>query len=132
MSESVDSVDITKLNALAAGTNRKTPRIVAAGVGGRLMGTKSLVNVTADQITEDSMKQMTLAEKDEAERQKYTRETHISDQPWTFSNWYQHINWLNLMLVVVFPLYGMWEATKHPLQWKTALLGFILFWARGF
>jgi stearoyl-CoA desaturase (delta-9 desaturase) len=131
MSDSVDSVDITKLNALAAGTNRKTPRIVAAGVGGRLMGTKSLVNVTADQITEDSMKQMTLAEKDEAERQKYTRETHISDQPWTMRNWYQHINWLNLILVVMFPLYGMWEATKHPLQWKTAVLGFVLYLALG-
>lgn len=124
MSDQLEVVDITALNALAAGTNRKNPRIVAAGLGGRLMGTKSLVDVTAEQISQDSL---TLQEKDNLEREKYTRITHISDQPWTWLNWHQHMNWLNFILVVSVPLFGFYSAIYYPPQWKTALLGTILY-----
>ena len=31
--EQLETVDITKLNAIAAGTNKKVPRVVAAGLG---------------------------------------------------------------------------------------------------
>ena len=72
--EQLETVDITKLNAIAAGTNKKVPRVVAAGLGGKLMGTSDLVKVTAEEITKDSME--SLAEKDARERQNMpTRNT---------------------------------------------------------
>lgn len=67
--EQVEIVDITKLNAIAAGTNKKIPRVVAAGLGGKLMGTADLVKVSAEDITKDSME--SLAEKDAREKAKY-------------------------------------------------------------
>ncbi|KAK6204650.1 putative fatty acid desaturase [Scheffersomyces amazonensis] len=124
-SEQVDVVDITSLNALAAGTNKKTPRIVAAGLGGRLMGTADLVKVTAEQITQDSLE--SLAEKDERERKKYSKVKHISEQPWTLSNFHKHINWLNMILVVAIPLYGLYNAVYYPPQLKTLILAFVLY-----
>lgn len=120
--DTLESVDLTSLNALAAGTNKKNPRVVAAGLGGRLMGTKSIVNVTADQITKDL-----IAEKDEMERQKYSKIKHISEQPWTLANWHEHINWLNFVLVAAIPLYGFWAAFHSPPQLKTAILGITLY-----
>ncbi|CAK7892521.1 acyl-CoA desaturase 1 [[Candida] anglica] len=125
MTESLDVVDITALNALAAGTNKKNPRIVAAGLGGALMGTKSLVDVTADQITEDSAN--SLLEKDRREAEKYTKIKHISEKPWTLSNWHEHLNWLNMILVVGIPMYGIYAALQYPPQLKTAILGFVLY-----
>lgn len=125
MSDSLDVVDITKLNALAAGTNKKNPRIVAAGLGGVLMGTKSLVDVTAEQITEDSSND--LLEKDRREAAKYAKTKHISEKPWTLSNWHEKINWLNMILVVMIPVLGLFAAVYHPPQWKTAILGLVLY-----
>ncbi|KAK6465824.1 hypothetical protein DFJ63DRAFT_321845 [Scheffersomyces coipomensis] len=127
--EQVETVDITSLNAVAAGTNRKQPRIVAAGLGGRLMGTADLVKVTAEQITEDSLQ--SLAEKDEQERLKYTKVKHISEQEWTLSNFYKHINWLNAILVVAIPAYGIYNAVNYPPQLKTITLAFILYLFSG-
>lgn len=122
--EALDSVDLTSLNALAAGTNKKNPRIVAAGLGGKLMGTKSLVDVTAEQIANDSK---TFYEKDEAERLKYSKQAHVSELPWTLSNWHDHINWLNFLLVVTIPAIGFFATTKCPPQWKTLALAFVLY-----
>lgn len=129
MSDKVEVADVTSLNALAAGTNKKNPRVVAAGLGGRLMGTKSLVDVTADEITKDS--EMSLAEKDKKDKEKWTKMTHISDQPWTWSNWSEHINWLNLILVVLVPTVGFVCALRHPPQLKTAVMGVILYILSG-
>lgn len=129
MSDKVEVADVTSLNALAAGTNKKNPRVVAAGLGGRLMGTKSLVNVTAEQITKDS--ELSLAEKDERDRQKYTKMKHISDEPWTLSNWHDHINWLNLILVVLVPTFGVFSALNHPPQLKTMIMGFLFYVLSG-
>lgn len=127
--DTLDVVDLTSLNAIAAGTNKKMPRVVAAGLGGKLMGTKSLVDVTAAQMAEDSM--MTLEEKDNIAREKYSRMEHISDKPWTLSNWHDHLNWLNLILVVIIPMLGFYAAVHHPPQWKTLTLGFILYVLSG-
>ncbi|CUM64337.1 uncharacterized protein PRCAT00001938001 [Priceomyces carsonii] len=123
--EKVDQVDLTSLNSLAAGTNKKNPRVVAAGLGGRLMGTKSLVNVTADEITKDSLE--LLAEKDRLEKEKFSKIKHISEKKWTLSNWHEHINWLNMILVVFVPIAGFFVAYIHPPQLKTVILGVILY-----
>lgn len=124
MADLLESVDITSLNALAAGANKKTPRIVAAGLGGKLMGTKSIVDVTAEEITKDSE---TFYEKDERERQKYRKQMHISEKPWTLTNWHQHINWLNSVLVVFVPAIGFYHAYYTPPQLKTVALAVLLY-----
>ncbi|OBA22552.1 hypothetical protein METBIDRAFT_40586 [Metschnikowia bicuspidata var. bicuspidata NRRL YB-4993] len=122
--DNLDSVDVLELNRLAAGAHKKNPRIVAAGVGGRLMGTKSLVDVTAEQITQDSE---SFYEKDERERLKFSKQMHISDQPWTLSNWHEHINWLNVILVMAIPAMGLLYGINHAPQWKTVVLAFIMY-----
>ncbi|QBM89895.1 stearoyl-CoA desaturase delta-9 desaturase [Metschnikowia aff. pulcherrima] len=122
--DNLASVDVLELNRLAAGAHKKNPRIVAAGVGGRLMGTKSLVDVTAEQITQDLE---TFYEKDERERQKFSKQMHISDQPWTLSNWHEHINWLNVILVMAIPALGVLYGISHPPQWKTVVLAFVMY-----
>lgn len=132
MAAELDTVDLTALNAIAAGSNKKTPRIVAAGIGGKLMGTKSLVTVTAEQLTEDLQKNnLSLAEKDELEKKKFEKTKHISEEPWTYNNWYQHINWLNFALVVAIPTYGIYEAFKASPQGKTIALAFSFYVMSG-
>lgn len=142
MSAPLDTVDLTALNSIAAGSNKKTPRIVASGIGGKLMGTKSLVDVTAEQLTQDlkvreeqakkadedaNGKNLSLAEKDQMEREKFEKITHISDQPWTLSNWYLHINWLNFILVVGFPAFGLYESFKFLPPLKTLIASLVLY-----
>ncbi|KAI3404333.2 OLE1 [Candida oxycetoniae] len=123
--DQLETVEITKLNAIAAGTNKKVPRIVAAGLGGRLMGTADLVKVTAEEITKDSME--SLAEKDEREKARYKNKKHISEEPWTRDNFYKKINWLNVVLTIAFPLFGFACAIYSPPQLKTLVLAFILY-----
>lgn len=125
MSENLDIADITSLNAIAAGTNKKNPRIVAAGLGGRLMGTKTMVNVTAEEITKDSLE--SIAEKDAREKAVYDNKKHISEKPWTWSNFHEHINWLNAILVVGIPSYGFYNILYYPPQLKTLVLAFVFY-----
>lgn len=40
-------------------------------------------------------------------RPRLVKQPHISTQPFTLSNWYQHINWISTTLVVLVPLYGL-------------------------
>lgn len=155
MSDKLETVDLTALNAIAAGSNKKTPRIVAGGIGGRLMGTKSMVEITAEQLTEDLKSQLesknsrvvgalssgsdaklkkeylTLAEKDILEAKEFEKVKHISEQPWTLSNWYEHINWLNIILVVFIPLYGMFQAVYHIPDYRTVILAVICYLLSG-
>ncbi|KHC55802.1 stearoyl-CoA desaturase (delta-9 desaturase) [Candida albicans P60002] len=123
--EQLETVDITKLNAIAAGTNKKVPRVVAAGLGGKLMGTSDLVKVTAEEITKDSME--SLAEKDAREKAKYANKKHISEEPWTLDNFAKKINWLNMILVVFIPVFGAYCAWNYPPQWKTLVLTFVMY-----
>lgn len=121
----MEAVDITAANAVAAGTNRKSKRIVAAGVGGKLMGTKNMTDVTADQLAQDSLQ--ALLAKDKEEKERFERQRHISEQPWTMQNWSQHINWLNFILVVALPAFGIVSTFWVPPQWKSVLLGLGLY-----
>lgn len=47
------------------------------------------------------------------------RKLHISEQPFTFSNWHKHINWINTTLIVIIPLLGIAATPFVPLSWKT-------------
>ncbi|QPG73565.1 hypothetical protein FOA43_000877 [Brettanomyces nanus] len=121
----VESVNITQANSVAAGTNKPVRRIVASGIGGKLMGTKSMTQVTAGEITRDSVAQ--LLAKDKALKEKYQKEKHISEQSWTMDNWYKHINWLNTTLVLAVPLVGMIMAYWVKPTWQVVGLAFVMY-----
>jgi len=57
---------------------------------------------------------------------------HIIDQPWTLSNWHQHLNWLNVTILVGTPLLGLFGTlTTTPLQ-KTLIWAVIYYFCTGF
>ncbi|KAH9861930.1 hypothetical protein IAQ61_010131 [Plenodomus lingam] len=47
--------------------------------------------------------------------------THISHQPLAWRNWHRKINWLNTILVVLIPLFGLYLARTTPLTPSTLL-----------
>ena len=118
----VETVDITSLNAVAAGTNKATPRIVALGFGGRLMGTSDMVKVTAEEITQTNEMDI----KNKAGSQ-YSKVVHPSEKPWSMSTFVEKINWLNMILVAAIPLYGFVELFRIHWDPRTVVLGFILY-----
>ncbi|KAF2761846.1 stearoyl-CoA desaturase [Pseudovirgaria hyperparasitica] len=60
-----------------------------------------------------------------------TRKPHISDEPWTRSNWYKHINWLNVIFVVLIPLYGFIATFFVPLRLYTAIFAVFYYFNTG-
>lgn len=50
-----------------------------------------------------------------------SKRNHITDEPITRENWYKHVNWLNVTLIIALPIYGMTAAFWTPLRWQTAL-----------
>jgi stearoyl-CoA desaturase (delta-9 desaturase) len=48
------------------------------------------------------------------------KKVHIADTQITAVNWYRHVNWLNVTLIIFIPLYGCIQAYWVPLQLKTA------------
>ncbi|KAG7742269.1 hypothetical protein KL932_002411 [Ogataea haglerorum] len=121
----LDSVDLSTANAVAAGTNKPAKRIVAYGIGGKLMGTKSMTDVTAEELSKDSVAMM-LA-KDRELKNKYLKQKHISEQPWTWENWHRHINWLNFILVLAIPIAGLVSTKWVPLKLHTFVTAVILY-----
>ncbi|KAI1851022.1 hypothetical protein JX265_004554 [Neoarthrinium moseri] len=56
--------------------------------------------------------------------------THISEQPMTWSNWYQHIDWFKTGLLVFIPLVACYWAYYTPLQRPTLIFSVLLhLWA---
>ncbi|KAF2836086.1 hypothetical protein M501DRAFT_1007573 [Patellaria atrata CBS 101060] len=56
---------------------------------------------------------------------------HITDTPITKSNWYKHVNWLNVSLIIGMPLSGCIMAFWVPLRWQTALFAVLYYFATG-
>lgn len=56
---------------------------------------------------------------------------HITEQPMTAANWYKHINWLNVILIIGIPVYGMIMAYFTPLYWQTAIWAFMYYFMTG-
>jgi stearoyl-CoA desaturase (delta-9 desaturase) len=56
---------------------------------------------------------------------------HITEQPMTIHNWYKHINWINVTLILFVPLYGIIAAFWTPLQWKTAVWAVVYYFMTG-
>lgn len=59
------------------------------------------------------------------------KKPHITDSPITKSNWYKHVNWLNVTLIVGIPIYGCVQAFWVPLQWRTALFAVLYYFMTG-
>ena len=59
------------------------------------------------------------------------KKQHITDTPITKANWYKHVNWLNVTLIVGIPLYGVVQAWWVPLYWKTAIFAVAYYFMSG-
>ena len=56
---------------------------------------------------------------------------HISDEAITLANWYKHINWLNITLVIGVPIYGLIQSFWTPLHFNTALFAVVYYFMCG-
>jgi stearoyl-CoA desaturase (delta-9 desaturase) len=56
---------------------------------------------------------------------------HITELPITWSNWYQHVNWLNCFFVLFIPLVGCIGAIWTPLHMNTALFAIVYYFNAG-
>ena len=59
------------------------------------------------------------------------KQSHITDQPITISNWYRHIAWINVTFVALIPLAGLIAACFTPLLRKTAVWALIYYFMTG-
>ena len=59
------------------------------------------------------------------------KKPHITEEPITGANWYKHINWLNVTLIVALPIYGLVAAYWTPLQLKTAIWAVAYYFMTG-
>ncbi|KAI9833560.1 MAG: stearoyl-CoA 9-desaturase [Phylliscum demangeonii] len=56
---------------------------------------------------------------------------HITELPMTRHNWYQHVNWLNVLFIAGVPLYGCVQAFWTPLRWQTAIWAVLYYFMTG-
>lgn len=49
----------------------------------------------------------------------------------TRSNWYKHVNWLNVYFIIGVPLFGCIQAFWTPLRWQTATFAVIYYFMTG-
>jgi len=59
------------------------------------------------------------------------KKVHITELPITKSNWYKHVNWLNVIFIIGVPLYGCVQAAWTPLRLYTALWAVAYYFATG-
>lgn len=97
-------MDLKQANILATGLNKKQLRVVN-GLGS-LMGSKEMTD-----LNDDSKERV-----------------HISEQPWTWNNWYQKLNWLNITLVILIPLSGFIVALSGLVPLQRNVLMFAIFY----
>jgi stearoyl-CoA desaturase (delta-9 desaturase) len=55
----------------------------------------------------------------------------ISDMPLTWSNWHQHVNWLNTTLIVFIPLIGLVSSYWVSLNLKTLIFAVVYYFYTG-
>lgn len=73
------------------------------------------------------------AKKSEPNRSKSyePKKPHIADTRMTYGNWWLHVNWLNVVLIVGVPLLGFLAAFWTPLHWRTLLFAVVYYFATG-
>lgn len=60
-----------------------------------------------------------------------TKKVHIADTAMTRNNWYKHVNWLNVFLILGIPVYGCIQSIWVPLQLKTAIWAVVYYFFTG-
>ena len=60
-----------------------------------------------------------------------SKKVHITETPITRTNWYKHVDWLNVYFILVIPLAGCIAAWWTPLTLKTALWAVAYYFATG-
>lgn len=60
------------------------------------------------------------------------KKPHIAETRMTASNWWKHINWLNVTFIVLIPIYGCIHALWVPLKLPTAVWAATYYFATGF
>jgi stearoyl-CoA desaturase (delta-9 desaturase) len=56
---------------------------------------------------------------------------HIIDQPWTLSNWHNHLNWLHVVILVGVPLLGVYGWMTTEIRPKTLVWAVIYYFMTG-
>ncbi|OOQ87796.1 Acyl-CoA desaturase [Penicillium brasilianum] len=59
------------------------------------------------------------------------QKVHISEQPITLGNWYQHVNWVNTTLILIIPVLGCLAAFYTRLQVPTAIWAIVYYFWTG-
>ncbi|KAK4134421.1 hypothetical protein BT67DRAFT_318503 [Trichocladium antarcticum] len=59
------------------------------------------------------------------------RKPHITEQPITLQNWYQHINWLNTLFILVIPAVGLISSYWVPMHVKTGIFAVAYYFFAG-
>ncbi|TKA72561.1 hypothetical protein B0A49_07395, partial [Cryomyces minteri] len=59
------------------------------------------------------------------------KKPHITETPMTRYNFYKHVNWLNVFLIVGIPMIGLVTAWWTPLYWQTVLWSVAYYFATG-
>ncbi|KAK0121895.1 stearoyl-CoA 9-desaturase [Cadophora gregata] len=59
------------------------------------------------------------------------KKPHIANQAVTWSNWHEHIAWINVIFVAGIPLFGIFSAFSTPLLLKTAIWAFVYYFMTG-
>jgi stearoyl-CoA desaturase (Delta-9 desaturase) len=59
------------------------------------------------------------------------RKPHIADQPMTWGNMYQHINWLNTTFIIFIPMLGLVSSYWVPLRLQTAIFSIAYYFFAG-
>ncbi len=60
-----------------------------------------------------------------------TKLRHISETPFTLTNWHEHIDWLNTTVVAILPIIGLISAYFTPLRQGTAIFAIIYYFTTG-
>ncbi len=65
------------------------------------------------------------------EKTAAARRVHIADQPMTLSNWYQHVNWLDVTFIIFVPLTGLVAAYIYPAHLYTLIFAVVYYFNAG-
>ena len=95
----------------------------------------SSATATAQVLTPSDEQAQALA-RDDKDQKSGTAATSINksifhDSPNPSAPWVQQINWLNVTLIVLIPLYGCVQAYWVPLQTKTAVWAVVYYFMTG-
>lgn len=60
-----------------------------------------------------------------------SKKVHITETEMTWRNWYKHVDWLNVTLIIIVPLIGLIASLWVPLQFKTAVWSVAYYYFTG-